>query len=253
MANKFTMGRVALCMAAVLMTAASPAHALFGDDEARKAILDLRERTETTQNAQMQLATQLDALREQNAKLVGRIEKLTNELAKQQRSTRDLFGNLDKRIAVTESSTDTVDGKTFPIVHDEKRRYDLALQLFADKKYGMSERLFITLIDSYPTSGYVPAAYYWVGLARYINNDPEGCIEAQDYLISNFEKDPKVPEAMLSKAAALASINGKKREAADTYKLVMSSFKDTEYANIASTRLKALGPVTAGKSSKPRR
>ena len=77
MTTKFLMTAAA---AVVMVTASSPSWALFGDDEARKAILELREKTQTLQNAQMQLVGQIEALREQNAQLTGRVEKLTNEL-----------------------------------------------------------------------------------------------------------------------------------------------------------------------------
>ncbi|MDO4937762.1 MAG: tol-pal system protein YbgF, partial [Sutterellaceae bacterium] len=69
-----------LAAGTVLLGISHPAWALFGDDEARKAILDLRERMEVVQNGQMLLQGQIDQLREQNAQLIGRIEQLTNDL-----------------------------------------------------------------------------------------------------------------------------------------------------------------------------
>ena len=84
-------------LGAVLTGLSTPSFALFGDDEARKAILELREKAQTMQNAQMQLVREIEMLRSQNAELTGRVEKLTNDLVQQQKSVRDLFGNLDKR------------------------------------------------------------------------------------------------------------------------------------------------------------
>ena len=89
----------ALAAALFMMGAAAPAHALFGDDEARMAILDLRQRMDALQNAQMQLVTQIEQLREQNAQLTGRLEELANDLTRQQQSSRDLFSSLDARLA----------------------------------------------------------------------------------------------------------------------------------------------------------
>ena len=40
-------------LGAVLAGLSTPSFALFGDDEARKAILELREKAQTMQNAQM--------------------------------------------------------------------------------------------------------------------------------------------------------------------------------------------------------
>ena len=91
-----------LVIAPVMLAASVPAHALFGDDEARKAILDLREKVEAAQNAQLMLQSQIEALREQNARLTGRIEELANQLTLEQRSNRDLYADLDKRMAELE-------------------------------------------------------------------------------------------------------------------------------------------------------
>lgn len=117
-------------LGAVLAGLSTPSFALFGDDEARKAILELREKAQTMQNAQMQLVREIEMLRSQNAELTGRVEKLTNDLAQQQKSVRDLFGNLDKRTAAFESQLESVDGKSITVTPEERRRYDLALQLF---------------------------------------------------------------------------------------------------------------------------
>ena len=117
MTTKFLMTAAA---AVVMVTASSPSWALFGDDEARKAILELREKTQTLQNAQMQLVGQIEALREQNAQLTGRVEKLTNDLTLQQRSVRDLFGNLDKRVAALEPQMESIDGKNEMVSPEER-------------------------------------------------------------------------------------------------------------------------------------
>ena len=77
---------VRLALAATLAAAANSALA-FADDEARRAILDLREEVKTlkadlniTRNAQMQLSSEINALKEQNRQLTGRVEELTNAL-----------------------------------------------------------------------------------------------------------------------------------------------------------------------------
>ena len=147
MTTKFLMTAAA---AVVMVSVSSPSWALFGDDEARKAILELREKTQTLQNAQMQLVGQIEALREQNAQLTGRVEKLTNELTLQQRSVRDLFGNLDKRVAALEPQMESIDGKNEMVSPEERRRYDLALALFSEGRYAESETLLKSLLTDYP-------------------------------------------------------------------------------------------------------
>lgn len=227
---------------AVLVCIATPSYALFADDDARKAILELREKITVAQNAQLQLAGQIDSLREQNAALTGRIEQLANNLSLQQRSARDLFNNLDKRVAAFESRIDTVDGRQFTVSAEEKRRYDLSLALFSAGNYAASMDLLGGLVSDFPKTGYMPSALYWLGNARFAQGDLKGAIEAQDRLIAEFDQDSRIPEAMLSKAAAQAS-DGDKAEAVETLKLLLSKYPDSESAGPAAERLKSLEPA----------
>jgi len=91
---------IRLAVMALAVLSMPPAHALFGDDEARKAILDLRkqvqdmekrlqdmqgkgvdlggrmERLEGAQRGSLEIANQLDALRQDIAKLRGQVDRL---------------------------------------------------------------------------------------------------------------------------------------------------------------------------------
>lgn len=226
-------------LGAVLAGLSTPSFALFGDDEARKAILELREKAQTMQNAQMQLVREIEMLRSQNAELTGRVEKLTNDLAQQQKSVRDLFGNLDKRTAAFESQLESVDGKSITVTPEERRRYDLALQLFSDGSYAQSHKILEGLIDDYPKTGYMPAALYWLGNAMFAQGQFTDAVEVQKRLIAAFPQDARIPEAKLSLAAALVNL-GKKKEATETLKGVQKDYPDTEAAKLAGERLKAL-------------
>ncbi len=104
--------------AAFALIVAFPAHAqLFSDDDARKAILELRQRTEhavqselgarldTAQRNQLDLANQNETLRQEIARLRGQVETLTNEVATLQKRNRDLYTDLDARLKKFEPST----------------------------------------------------------------------------------------------------------------------------------------------------
>ena len=226
--------------AVMLVTAASPSWALFGDDEARKAILDLRDKTQTLQNAQMQLVNQIEALREQNAQLTGRVEKLANDLTLQQRSVRDLFGNLDKRVAVFESQMQTIDGKSVMVSGEERRRYDLALALFSEGKYAESEALLKSLVTDYPQSGYKASALCWLGNALYAQGSYSESLKVQQRVVKEFPKDARASESLLSMASSYTAL-GRKKEAVDTLQSVVKKYSGTQAAQIASERLKGLG------------
>ena len=124
-----------------------PAHAaLFGDDEARRAILQLREqRTQDleTQGAQMdalnrqveqlrrsvlELNTQIEQLKMDMARQRGQEELLQRELSEMQRRQSDLKGSIDERMSKLEPQSITLDGKTFQVDPEEKRLFDPAHQ-----------------------------------------------------------------------------------------------------------------------------
>ena len=67
--------------------------ALFDDDEARRQIKDLtiktNERLDTLSKAQIDLVNQIQALREENARLNGQVETLTFELESAKKRQQD--------------------------------------------------------------------------------------------------------------------------------------------------------------------
>ena len=213
----------------------------FSDDDARRAILELRQKLSVTQNSQLELAGQIEQLRSQNAALTGKIEKLTHELSLSQRSSRDLFTSLDKRLAALESHVEKgEDGTTFTVVPEEKRRYDLALELFSEGSYEDSQKLLESLAVDFPKSGYMANTLYWLGCAYYVQNKLEATVRTQKKLISRYPKSSRVPEALISQAAAEERL-GHKDSARTLLNRVVKRYAGTESAKTAASRLKALG------------
>ena len=243
MTTKFLMTAAA---AVVMVSVSSPSWALFGDDEARKAILELREKTQTLQNAQMQLVGQIEALREQNAQLTGRVEKLTNDLTLQQRSVRDLFGNLDKRVAALEPQMESIDGKNEMVSPEERRRYDLALALFSEGRYAESETLLKSLLADYPKGGYTASALCWLGNALYAQGSYTESLKTQQRVVKEFPQDARAAEAKLSMASSYTALN-RKKEAVDMLQSIVKQYPGTQASDIARERLKGLGVKASAK------
>src|SRR5690606_34594686 len=113
-------------LAALLVAASMPAHALFQDDGARKAIIELRTRVDQLANdfearlsrleqvshGQLQLQNQIDAMRQEIASLRGQIEVQANNIAKTQKQQRDLASSVDSRFKRFEPIEVTIDGQT---------------------------------------------------------------------------------------------------------------------------------------------
>ena len=105
--------------------------ALFEDDEARRAILDLRQKVDVSQqrttdalkkssddNAQLRrslldLSSEIETLRSEMATLRGQNEQLTRSVTEMQRVQKDLTQGIDERLRKVEPSKVTVDGREF--------------------------------------------------------------------------------------------------------------------------------------------
>lgn len=246
----------AACAALVMMGAAAPAQALFSDDEARKAILELRTkqaeaekratermaeltaRLESSQRGQLELVNQLEALRADIARLRGQVETLTNDLATQQKRSRDLYGDVDARLRKFEPQSVTIDGQPAQVDRAEQAAYDAALEQFRAGEFKAAIDGFRSLLSRWPASAYAPSATYWLGSAYYANREYKSAIATQQQLVEKFPQSPRVPEALLSIAAS--QIEGKdKKGAAATLNRVIKDYPNTEMAKLARDRLSA--------------
>ena len=153
-------------IAAVLLAVLAPSAAnagLFDDDEARKAILDLRAKvdavnvrldakldTKADKGAALDLANQNEQLQAEIAKLRGQIEVLTNDLANTQRRQQDFYVDLDNRLRKMEPKRMTVDGKEATVETGEQHAYDAALSLFKAADYKNAANAFASFMLNYP-------------------------------------------------------------------------------------------------------
>lgn len=252
-----------LPLLALALLAAPPAQAIFGDDEARKAIIELRARVvelekqnqqraeqiqadqtrrfEAAQRSQLELFNQIEAQKQEITRLRGQNELLANELATLQKRSRDLYGDLDARLKAMEPKPITVDGRPVTIARDEQAAYDAALVLFRAGDFPAAIRSFQTFLARYPQSVYVPSAHYWIGNAYYAQKDYKNAIAAQQLVIDRFADTPRAPEALLNIAASQEEM--KQRAAArTTLQKLIKEYPDSESAKLARDRLAALGP-----------
>jgi len=139
-----------LALSAVAWACAGSAHAaLFGDDEARQAIIDLRSKVESNrqaseasnadlrkqledQNASLgraifDLTSQLEALRNEVAQLRGQNEQLLKDASDLQRQQKTLGSAVDERLRTLEPVKVSVDGVEFVAQPKEKSDYEAAM------------------------------------------------------------------------------------------------------------------------------
>ena len=129
--SSVSLRRTVAALAALSMAGSAFA---FADDDARRAILELRETIKTMQadlsvskNAQMQLMTEINQLKERNRQLTGRVEELINAIEVERRSTRDLYGALDSRLEAFEPQMVVFNGQSYSVDPKENQAYDDAV------------------------------------------------------------------------------------------------------------------------------
>jgi tol-pal system protein YbgF len=248
----------ALALTALALLAATPAQALFGDDEARKAILDLRAKSAEQDKAmqqrfdslqaeiarvqrnQLDLVSQIEALKQEIAKLRGQNEALTNEVAILQKRSRDVYVEVDGRLKSLEPKPVTLDGRSVTIGRDEQGAYDAALVLFRAGDFQGAIRSLQTFLVRYPGSVYVPSAHYWIGNAYYALKDYKNAIASQQVVTDRFADTPRAPEALLNIAASQDELKQRTAARATLQKLI-KEYPDSESAKVAKERLAAMG------------
>jgi tol-pal system protein YbgF len=232
----------AVALAAAMLVSVSAQAALFEDDEARRAILDLRERVERQgqeiQNFQRSLLeqqNQFEALRAETARLRGEKEKLTQELRRQQ----ELSQGVDDRLKKFEPTKVKVDGVEFVADPAETKAYEDALAIFRKGEFGAASTAFSDFIKRNPKSGYVLPSLFWLGNAQYANRSYANAITNFNTLLSKAPSHMRAAESMLSVGNCQLELKDIKA-ARITFNDLVKAYPHTEAATAASERLAKL-------------
>ncbi|WP_310646067.1 tol-pal system protein YbgF [Limnohabitans sp.] len=220
--------------------------ALFADDEARRAIIDLRERVERQgeeikqfQRSLLDQQEQFESLRKEAAQLRGEKEELTQELRKQQNLAKDLAQGVDERLRKFEPVKVKVDGVEFLAEPAEVRAYDDAVAVFRKGDFTAASASLGDFIRRYPKSGYASTALFWLGNAQYANRDYKEAIRNFSVLLVGSPNHVRAPEAMLSVANCQLELKDIKA-ARKTFEEVIKTYPQSEAASAARERLSKL-------------
>ncbi len=232
----------AAALAAAMLVSVSAQAGLFEDDEARRAILDLRERVERQgqeiQNFQRSLLeqqNQFEALRAETARLRGEKEELTQELRRQQ----ELSQGVDDRLKKFEPTKVKVDGVEFVADPAETKAYEDALAIFRKGEFGAASTAFNDFIKRNPKSGYALPSLFWLGNAQYANRNYTSAIGNFNALISKSPSHMRAADSMLSVGNCQLELKDIKA-ARKTFNDLVKTYPHTEAAAAASERLAKL-------------
>jgi tol-pal system protein YbgF len=246
----------AIAVALGALLSAGSAHALFEDDEARRAILELRQRVEaqrtqidelrraTDENAQLrrsllELQTQIETLRGELARQRGQDEQIARDVAELQQRQKDVVQGVDERLRKFEPSKVTIDGREFVVDPAEQRDYEAALGIFRKGEFAPAQAAFTEFLRRYPQTGYRPSALFWLGNAQYANRDYRGALGNFRALVAQAPDHARAPEAVLSIANCQIELKdsaGARRTLDDLVK----AYPQSEAAGAARERLARL-------------
>ncbi|WP_338758616.1 tol-pal system protein YbgF [Massilia sp. METH4] len=243
---KFTKTAVALAIATLSLHASA---GVFDDDEARRAILDLRAKvealtkelnsrldTKAEKTSTLDLIAQHDQTMQEIARLRGQVEVLQNEIEVTGKRQKDLYADLDKRLRALEPRQVEIDGQTASVEQSEQNAYDAAMQLFKEQNYEGAATALQNFVRRYPGSPYAANAQYMLGNAHYLQRDCKAAIVAQQAVVKNYPDSPKAADAMLNIAscqAELKAVNNAKKTLNDLIK----NYPNTAAARTAKERL----------------
>ncbi|MEQ1536827.1 MAG: tol-pal system protein YbgF [Burkholderiaceae bacterium] len=262
--------------AASFLLMSPAAHAgIFDDDEARKAILDLRQQISSLnatvnntlsaaqqrsideiaqlRKSMLELQNQIDRQKGDISQLRGDNEVLARNLAEMQIRQKDILQASEQKLQAVEQRSQAVeqkltkldpvkivlDGREFMADPTEKRDFDAAFALFRAGDFVKSQKALFDFIQRYSGSGYSASALYWLGNAQYSNRDYKEAIINFRSMISKNPDHVRAPEAMLSVANCQLEMKDAK-SAKKTLEDLMKTYPKSEAAFAGVERLRTL-------------
>lgn len=240
-----------------LMTATGAHAAFFEDDEARKAILDVRQRIEAVRvdvdqsrkaaadeitslgKSLLDLQRQIELLKGELSAVRGSNEQLLRDLSEVQRIQKEQVQTVSERLSKFEPVKVNSDGLEFLADPGEKRDFDAALAVFRKGDFPAAQDLFAGFLSRYESSGYAQSALFWLGNAQYATRDYKAAIVNFRALVAKNPDHVRAPEAVLSVANCQLELKDTKG-ARKTLSDLVKAYPQSEAAVAAKERLLTL-------------
>ena len=234
--------------------------ALFEDDEARRAILELRGKIAALEDARkvqqqqfqqltdsldplkrsvLDLNNQIEALRGEMAKLRGTNEQLAYDLSQTQRKVSDQTDSLNTRLKPLEPQTVSLDGKQFQVDPEEKRQYEAAMGMVRRGDFAQASDTLQSFARRFPASGYADSVAFWIGNAQYGNRQYKDAIATFKAFAAARPDHARTPDALLAVANCQIELKDNKN-AKKTLQDLIKAYPGTDAAAAAKERMQGL-------------
>lgn len=264
MAASASRAAIFLCVGFGLFSLTGPAAAIFSDDEARRAIIDLRTRLETLESrltdriaelernlqassrTQLQLLNENERLRSEVARLRGTVEEANQNLNTGKSQQKDLYGDLDQRLKQIEPVLVTIDKTSIEVSRGEKTRFDEVRDALKAGDFAKTVTASDAFQQAYPYSRLSPDVLLIKGSAFYADKNYKAAIAARQEFLDRYPNHPARPQVTLNLAAAQAE-SGNPNTARGILEGLIKAYPNSSAAADAKERLKSLRPGAAAK------
>ncbi len=252
--------------------------ALFDDTEARKKILEL-EKTMQSQNQATQatlaelkknqqaleqrlnalepiaknglveLQTQVEALKQDIARLKGDLELASHHLDLAQQRQKDLYTDTDTRLRKLESAPSaqapaTVETAAPAAAKEsiEQKQLETANGLSKDARHKEAFAAYDKFLKDFPNSALAPDALYGLGYSQFALKNYKSSIATQQKLLDAHPDSAQAPNAMMNMANSQIQL-GQVPAAKKTLSDLVKKYPDSEVTPTAQKRLKMLESI----------
>lgn len=221
----------------------SQAWAFLEDTEARKAILELRQRVHNfeQENAQLRrglldLQAEIQTIYKQNAELRGQNEQLARETLQLQEILQKQGTTLDERLRAVEPISVQLDGLEFQVTPSEKQAFENALALMRAGDFAGARQAFAAFIHQNPGSGYIPSVRFWLASTQYAARDYKEAIQNLQSMLRSAPNHGRAADAMLTLANSQLELKDA-RNAKKTLQDLIQKYPESEAAKNAKQLL----------------
>jgi tol-pal system protein YbgF len=222
--NTFSWRCVSSCLVLMSSLLLSQSALAFTDDEARKAILDLRQQirtmNEANQRARIQLSDQIEALGQEIVRLRGDLEQLGRPAG--------AGGAAGGRPADPRSQDPR-----------EQAAFEQSIESFRKAQYKETVQNLTAFLTLYPDSKLAPTAQFYLGSSRFAMKDFKGAITTLQAMVQKFPTEPRAADALLMVASSQIELNNR-AGAKTTLQRIVKDYKGTPAADTATKRLPLL-------------
>jgi len=202
------------------------------------------DRIERQSEALLELQRQLESEQAELRRLQGALDETQHEAKSTREQQRDLYADLDKRLAAIEARLQVPGGPTAPAApaaasQSDREVYQSALDRLKTRDYAGAERALKDFLSAYPQSALADNAQYWLGETYYVERRYPDALDAFQQVVKQHPDSRKVPDALLK--AGYAQYEQKRyREARELLARVVQSYSDSAAATEARERLRRM-------------